>query len=67
MTLYFFHILDGQKVFTDEFGKTFPTSEEAIEQARCLAAELRKAGEFSRSNRVIVIDESGERIFECLP
>jgi hypothetical protein len=67
VTLYFFHILDGQKIFPDDFGKTFSTSDEAIEQARCLAAELRKAGEFSRSNRVIVTDESGQRIFECRP
>jgi hypothetical protein len=67
VTLYFFHILDGQKIFPDEFGKAFSTSEEAIEQARCLAAELRKAGEFSRSNQVIVTDERGQRVFECRP
>jgi hypothetical protein len=67
VTLYFFHILDGQKIFPDESGKTFSTSEEAIEQARHLAAELRKSGEFARSNRVIVTDERGQRVFECQP
>jgi nicotinamidase-related amidase len=64
---YFFHILDGQKVFADQSGKIFVTSEEAIEQAKCLAAELRKAGEFARLNRIVVTDDDGQRIFECRP
>jgi hypothetical protein len=67
VTRYFFHILDGQKVFADESGKIFGTSQEAEEQAKCLAAELRKAGEFARSNRIVVMDDSGQRIFECGP
>jgi hypothetical protein len=62
---YFFHIFDGPKVFPDEIGKSLSTPEEAIKQAKFLAAELRKAGEFSRSNLVFVVDESGHRIFEC--
>jgi hypothetical protein len=62
---YFFHILDGPKVFPDEVGKSFSSPEEAIRQATFLAAELRKAGDFCRSNLILVEDENGQRIFEC--
>jgi hypothetical protein len=62
---YFFHICDGPKVFPDEVGKQLCSEEKAIDQARCLAAELRKAGEFCRSSLVFVVDENGHRIFEC--
>ncbi len=65
MTQYFFHILDGSKVFTDELGKSFANSEEAINQAKCLAAELSKAGDLCKSNLVLVVDEHGQRIFKC--
>ena len=65
MTRYFLHILDGSELFADELGKSFSNSEEAINQARCLAAELSKAGEFCRSNLVLVVDEHGQHIFEC--
>ena len=37
----------------------------AIRQAIFLAAELSKAGEFCRSNLILVVDENGQRIFEC--
>jgi hypothetical protein len=62
---YFFHILDGPKVFSDEVGRSLSSREEAISQATFLAAELEKAGEFCRSNLVLVVDENGQRIFEC--
>jgi hypothetical protein len=62
---YFFHILDGSQLFADELGNSFSNSEEAITQAKCLAAELNKAGDFCRSNLVLVVDEHGRRIFEC--
>ncbi len=65
MTQYFFHILDGSELFADDVGNSFSNSEEAINQAKCLAAELRKAGDFCRSNLVLVMDEHGQRIFEC--
>jgi hypothetical protein len=66
VTQYFFHILDGSKLFADDIGKSFSNPEEAIDQARCLAAELSKAGDFCRSNLVLVVDEHGQHIFECL-
>ena len=62
---YFFHICDGPKVFPDEVGERLSSPEEAIDQAKCLAAELRKAGEFCRSSLIFVVDENGHRIFEC--
>jgi uncharacterized protein DUF6894 len=62
---YFFHICDGQKVFSDEVGSRLSSQEAAIAQARCMAAELAKAGEFHRSHLVVVVDENGHRIFEC--
>jgi hypothetical protein len=65
VTRYFFHILDGTERFADEIGKSLSNSEEAVNQAKCLAAELSKAGNFCRSNVVLVIDEHGQRIFEC--
>jgi hypothetical protein len=65
VTQYFFHILDGSEIFADELGKSFASPEEAIDQARCLAAELRKAGDFCTSNVVLVVDEHGQPIFEC--
>jgi Domain of unknown function (DUF6894) len=62
---YFFHICDGAKVFPDEAGERLSGPEQAIDHARRLAAELTKAGEFCRSNLVFVVDENGDRIFEC--
>jgi hypothetical protein len=62
---YFFHICDGPKVFPDEVGERLSSPEEAIDQAKYLAAELRKAGEFFRSSLILVVDENGHRIFEC--
>jgi hypothetical protein len=62
---YFFHICDGPKVFPDEVGKSLSTPEEAIQQAKFLAAELSKAGEFCRSNLVFVVDENSHRVFDC--
>jgi hypothetical protein len=50
---YFFHICDGPKVFPDEVGERLSSPEEAIDQAKFLAAELRKrassAGQVSYS------------------
>jgi uncharacterized protein DUF6894 len=62
---YFFHISDGPKVFPDEVGVRLSSPEEAVDQAKFLAAELGKAGEFCRSSRVLVVDEKGRPIFEC--
>ena len=65
MTRYFLHILDGSELFADELGKSFSNSEEAINQAKSLAAELSKAGDLCKSNLVLVVDELGQQIFEC--
>ena len=62
---YFFHIFDGRKVFPDTVGISFSSLAAAIRQANLLADELRKTGEFGRSNIVFVVDENGHRIFEC--
>ena len=62
---YFFHICDGPKVFPDEVGERLSSAEEAKDQAKCLAAELSKAGELCRSSLVFVADENGHLIFEC--
>jgi hypothetical protein len=62
---YFFHICDGPKLFFYELGKRLSSPEEAIDLARFLAAELRKAGELCWSSLVFVVDENGHRIFEC--
>jgi hypothetical protein len=48
---YFFHILDGPKVFPDEGGSNLSGPEIAVLQAKALALELTKAGAFCRSNR----------------
>jgi hypothetical protein len=63
---YFFHISDGPRVFPDEVGVKLSSPQEAVDQAKFLAAELGKAGEFHRAGRVLVVDEKGHRIFECL-
>ena len=62
---YYFHICDGQKTFSDEVGSRLAGDDAAIAQARFIAAELAKAGEFHRSHLVVVVDEDGHRIFEC--
>ena len=62
---YFFHIFDGPKVFPDENGSRLSESELAVLQAKALAVELSKAGEFCRSNLVFVLDENGNNIFGC--
>jgi uncharacterized protein DUF6894 len=62
---YFFHIFDGPKVFPDEDGNRLSSPELAIRQARVLAVELSKAGEFCRSDLVLVLDEHGNNIFGC--
>ena len=60
---YFFHIFDGPKIFPDEDGNRLSSPELAIRQAKVLAVELSKAGEFCRSNLVLVLDENGSRHF----
>ena len=60
---YFFHIIDGPKVFLDEDGNRLSSPELAIRQAKALAVELSKAGAFCRSNSVLVLDENGNNIF----
>jgi hypothetical protein len=62
---YFFHIFDGPKVYPDEEGSRLSSSRLAILQAKALAVELSKAGEFCRSNLVFVLDENGDNIFGC--
>ncbi len=62
---YFFHISDGPKIFPDEVGVRLSSPEEAVDQAKFLASELGRAGEFYRSSRVFVTDERGRHIFEC--
>jgi hypothetical protein len=62
---YFFHILDGPKVFPDEVGSRLSNPKLAITQARALATELSKAGALCRSHLVFVLDENGNRIFGC--
>jgi hypothetical protein len=62
---YFFHIFHGPKVFPDENGNRLSSPELAIRQAKVLAFELSKAGEFCRSSFVFVLDENGKSIFEC--
>ena len=62
---YFFHIFHGPKVFPDEDGNRLSSPELAIRQAKVLAVELSKAGEFCRSSLVLVLDENGNNIFGC--
>jgi hypothetical protein len=62
---YFFHILDGPKVFPDEVGNRFSNPKLAITLAQALAMELGKAGALCRSNLVLVLDEDGNAIFNC--
>lgn len=62
---YFFHILDGPRVFPDEVGSRLANPRLAITQARSLAAELGKAGALCSSSLVFVLDENGNRIFRC--
>ncbi|SFM05359.1 hypothetical protein SAMN03159423_5105 [Bradyrhizobium sp. NFR13] len=64
---YFFHILDGPKVFPDEVGSRLANPTLAITQARALATELSKAGALCRSHLVFVLDENGNRIFGYRP
>ncbi|MGM5021970.1 DUF6894 family protein [Tardiphaga sp. 862_B3_N4_1] len=64
---YFFHILDGPKVFPDEVGSRLSNPKLAITQARALATELSNAGALCRSSLVFVLDENGNRIFSCGP
>jgi hypothetical protein len=65
VTYYFLRVLDRSELFADEIWKSFSSSEEAVDQAQYLAAELSKAGDLRRSNLVLVVDEDGRRICEC--
>jgi hypothetical protein len=62
---YFFHICDGHNVYPDEVGSCLAGREAAIAQARFIADELAKAGEFHRAHRVVVVDQDGQHVFEC--
>jgi len=62
---YFFHIVDGPKVFPDEGGSSLSSPEIAVQQAKALARELTMAGALCRSNLVLVLDETGDIIFKC--
>jgi hypothetical protein len=62
---YFFHIVGGSEVFPDEVGRSLPTLESAMRDAKALADELRKGGDFSGSSLVRVVEEDGNTVFEC--
>ena len=62
---YFFHILDGSKLFPDDAGNILPSLEYAKRLAEVVADELKKGGEFCRTSLVIVADENGNKVFEC--
>ena len=62
---YFFHFVGGSELFPDELGRSLPTLETAKRHATVLADELRTAGDFRGSSLVRVVDEDGNKVFEC--
>jgi len=46
-------------------GRSLPTLESAKRRATVLADELRTAGDFRGSSLVRVVDEDGNKVFEC--
>jgi hypothetical protein len=62
---YFFHIVDGPKVFPDEGGSSLSSPDIAVQQAKALARELTMAGALCRSSLVLVLDETGDIVFKC--
>jgi hypothetical protein len=63
--LYFFHIVSGSELFSDELGRSLPTLESVKRHANVLADELRKGGDFCGTSLVRVVDERGNTVFEC--
>jgi hypothetical protein len=62
---YFFHILSGTELYSDELGRELLTLESARRHAKVLVEELRKGGDLYGSSFVRVVDESGRTVFEC--
>jgi len=62
---YFFDIVGGSELHSDEYGRDLRTFASAQRFARMLAAELRKGGRFCGSSFVRVVDEDDQTVLEC--
>lgn len=62
---YYFHIFDGSVLHPDDVGNALPDVDCAKRMAGVVADELRKGGEFARSNLVVVADENDDIVFAC--
>ena len=70
MPRYFFHILRGEHVHTDQVGQDLPNREAALKEARLVAGELVRDAAFASrrlDHRLEVTDHLGRVIgrFEC--
>jgi hypothetical protein len=61
---YFFHIVGGSVVYSDELGRDLLSLESAQRHAKVLAEELQNDGDFCGSTFVRVLDEFGRTVFE---
>ena len=62
---YYFHIFDGSVLHPDDVGNALPNVDYAKRLAAVVADELKKGGEFARSNLVVVADENDDIVFAC--
>jgi hypothetical protein len=62
---YFFHIIGGTELYSDELGRDLLSLESARRHAKVLVEELRKGGDLCGSAFVRVVDEFGQTVFEC--
>jgi hypothetical protein len=61
---YFFHIVGGSTVYSDELGRDLLSLESAQRHAKVLAQELQNDDELCGSTFVRVVDEFGRTVFE---
>ena len=66
MPRYFFHLVEGERLFPDHKGEDLPSDDAARQEAQRVAAELRASAARSdwRPRRFVVTDDSGRVVSE---
>ena len=59
---YFFHFVSNGSVYEDPKGEQFSSFEEAMDNARIIAAQLKMDGSNRRTQSILVTDQKGTEL-----